>query len=402
MLYFSTLAGKKIQSQNGQTIGKITDFIIPNTEDEEEIANVSFLLIKSGKEQRYLPANCINSWQARELVSNKEDFVTELDEKNNIYLGKTILDKQIVDMHGLRIVRVNDLQFDIIDNKLYLISLDISNCGLLRRLGFSSKKIEKIFKPNFITWDNTRLAENQLHLSTVAEELKKLHPADIANYIEKLSAHHGSHLLQSLDPTTATRVFEEIQPHIKKILVKNLGPKRTANLLHKMSTDELVDLIQLLPSIEAQEIINQLPTSSKQQKIQKILQYDEDTAGGLMTTDYISAQLDTTVEEIKQKIKDISDLHRFIHYVYILNEEKKFQGVISLRTLIISNPETTLSKLIAKDQKLKTVCVDQSLTEVAKLMTKYNLVSVAVLDQDEKMAGIITVDDIMRRFVPNA
>jgi Mg/Co/Ni transporter MgtE len=169
-----------------------------------------------------------------------------------------------------------------------------------------------------------------------------------------------------------------------------------------MSTDELVDLMQLLPSIEAQEIINQLPASSKQQKIQKILQYDEDTAGGLMTTDYITTQLENTVEQAKQKIKEISDLHRFIHYVYVLNNDKKFQGVISLRTLIISDPLTSMADLISKDKKLKTVHVDDSLTHIAKLMTKYNLVSVAVLDQDEKMVGIITVDDIMRRFVPNA
>lgn len=401
MLYFSTLIGKKIINNKGQILGKISDFIIANKEDEAEIAQISYLLIKNGSEIKYLPTENINNWQNKELTAT-ENFIGKPDEKKYIYLGKIILDKQIVDVHGLRIVRVNDLQFDVINNELFLISLDVSNCGLLRRVGITSQKIEKIFTPHFIAWEDTRLAENQLHLSTVAKELKKMHPADIANYIEKISAHHGSHLLQSLDPATATRVFEEIQPHIKKILVKNLGPKRTANLLHKMSTDELVDLMQMLPAVEAQEIINQLPTSSKQQKIQKILQYDEDTAGGLMTTDYISAQLEMTVEEVKQKIKEISDFHRFIHYVYILDLERKFQGVISLRTLIVSDLKTTMAELIKKDKKLKTVHVHHSLTSVAKLMTKYNLVSVAVLDKENKMMGIITVDDIMRRFVPNA
>jgi Mg/Co/Ni transporter MgtE len=320
-----------------------------------------------------------------------------------ISLKESVLDKQIVDLAGMRVVRVNDLEFGRVGQLMCLVAIDISTRGLLRRLGLRGGPISNLFKPNFLEWKDIRLMDNKIRLSTDAQELVKLHPADIANIVEKMNVKQGSIFLQALDQNVAARVLEEIQPDIKKILVKSLGPERTAALMGKMSVDELVDLIQLLPGRESRELISKLPVDSKIQKVRKILEYDEDTAGGLMTTEYVSAHPETVIEKVIENIRSISHLHHSIQFIYVLDDTGKFMGVVSLRNLVVSDRQKKIKDIMRKpNRRLPTMTVDQSVENIAALMTKYNLLSVAVLDKDKKLVGVVTVDDVMRHLVPKA
>jgi Mg/Co/Ni transporter MgtE len=304
---------------------------------------------------------------------------------------------------GLRVVRVNDLQFGQIQQKMCLVAIDVSNRGLFRRLGIRGKFIDQIFRPHFVEWKGVHSTADKLQLSTGAKEMVKLHPADLANLMEKMSINQATAWLQSLDQQTAARVLEEIQPDVKKILVKSLGPNRAAKMMAKMSVDELVDLIQLLPTSESKEIIGKLPQDdSKVKKVEKILQYDEDTAGGLMTTEYFWALSSWTVNQVIERLKQVSGNYHSIQYVYLINEDGKFQGVVSLRRLILADRNKNIYELGRKRRGLPTATVDQGITSLAKLMTKYNLFWVAVLDNNAKLLGIVTVDDVMRRLLPDA
>jgi Mg/Co/Ni transporter MgtE len=245
-----------------------------------------------------------------------------------------------------------------------------------------------------------RLLGDKLQLSMGTNELVKLHPADIANIIEKLNLNQGSELLQALDKKTAARVLEELEPELQRILVESLGPERAASVMQKMSIDELVDLIQILPDRKSKEIMANLPSDSTQ-KVKNILEYDEDTAGGLMTTEYVSVFPAATVKEAVEQIKKTYQLHRGSYIVYIIDEQGGFKGDVSLRRLLISEPDQTMHDLMDKEKK-STATVGQSILEVASLMTKYNLTSIAVLGSDKKLLGVVTVDDVMRHFVPHA
>jgi magnesium transporter len=402
MLFFSNILGGEIKDQADAVIGKVHDVVIKiGTGGFPSVFGVMF----TGKDKikKIITAGNIETF-GKDYLTLKNIFsevtFSEPTDQGLVFLRETVLDRQIVDMAGVRVVRVNDLQFGMVQGTMCLVALDIGKLGLLRRLGFGELSFFNFLQPELLEWKNVRLLGDKLQLSMSGKELVKLHPADIANIIEKLNLNQGSELLQVLDKKTAARVLEELEPELQKILVQNLGPERAASVMQKMSIDELVDLIQMLPEYKSKEIMQNLPSDSTQ-KVRKILAFDEDTAGGLMTTEYVSALLDTTVQEVVDNIKKSYQMHRGIYFVYVSDAAGIFNGVVSVRKLLISEREQTMGQLIDKEKKI-TATVNQTVSEIAAVMTKYNLTALAVLDNEQKLLGVITVDDVMRHFVPHA
>jgi CBS domain-containing protein len=405
MIYFSEILKAKIINPKKEISGRVTDILI-KAESEIETPEIIGLVVKDKTpNKKFLAQRYVAEWQPKKILINQTfDNITEKipSGTNIVSLNNAVLDKQIVDLSGLRVVRVNDLQFGRIQQTMRLIAIDISTRGLLRRLGIKGRRIDLIFKPHFLAWKNIHSLADKLQLATGVKEMIKLHPADIANIIEKMNINQATVWLQSLDQNKAARVLEEIQPDIKKILVKSLGSERAAVLATRMSVDELVDLIQLLPFDQSQEIIKKLPQNNKTKNIKKILNYDEDTAGGLMTTEFITGRPESRVSEIIDEIKKLSPTYHSINYIYITDQAEKFLGVISIRTLIIAEKDQMLKNVMKSREKLPIVTVNKSIGFLASLMTKYNLLAVAVVDKDKKILGVVTVDDIMRRLIPDA
>lgn len=405
MLFFSELLNAEVRNQADERVGKLLDIVI-NAKTEVDYPPIAGILLETkNKENKFVNFKHVESLGKGQITLNNgleaEDNVIPLD-KNSIFLKQTILDKQIVDLSGIRVVRVNDLQFGAVQNIMSLVAIDIGQLGLLRRLSLAGFNLFNYLKPQLIEWKNVRMIGDKLQLLTGIQDLVKLHPADIANIIEKLNLNQGSQVLQALDQKTAARVLEEIEPDIQKLLIESLGPERAANVMQRMSVDELVDLIQMLPSHKSKEIMKKLPVDSKTQKIKSILEYDEDTAGGLMSTEYITAKPESTVSDVIEEIRKTFHNYRSIYFVYVTDDSGKFLGVVSLRRLLISEGHQKLSSLLKEVKKLPSAKVEHKVTEVANLMTKYNLFSVAVLDKERKLLGVITVDDVMRHLLPHA
>lgn len=404
MLFFSTILGGQVRDQADELVGKIYDMVIKF--DNEGFPSVfGVLCTGTDKNKRVIPVKYVETFgknyiTLKNIIAEVELVVLGEKEKDLVFLRETVLDRQIVDMAGVRVVRVNDLQFGMVQGILCLVAIDIGKLGILRRLGMGNWWLFKFLQPELLEWKNVRLVGDKLQLSMSGKELVKLHPADIANIIEKLNLNQGSELLQVLDKKTAALVLEELEPELQKVLVQNLGPERAASVMQKMSIDELVDLIQMLPDYKSKEILQNLPSDSKQ-KVRKILEYNEDTAGGLMTTEYISAFLDATVESVIENIKQSYHMHRGIYFVYITDEHGLFKGVVSVRKLLVSEKDHAMRDLIDSENKT-TARVEQTVSDIATLMTKYNLTALAVLDDDRRLIGVITVDDVMRHFVPHA
>ena len=401
MLFFSDLLGLKILDQAENKPGHLEDVVIDIVSDED-YPSISGVVIKSGGTKKYIASSHIESFSNQCVLLNKnaDETISEIPGDGRlIFLKDSVLDKQIVDLAGIRVVRVNDLEFGMVKGRMSLVAIDIGKLGILRRLGLSF--IFKMLKPELLEWKNVQLVGDKLQLFIGVKEIVKLHPADIANIIEKLNLNQQSELLQAMDQKTAARVLEELEPEIQKILVQNLGPERAASILQKMSIDELVDLMQILPDRKTGEFISSLPSESTQ-KVKKIIEYDENTAGGLMTTEYMSGFPENTVAEVTDQIKKASQSHRGMYFVYVVDGQNNFYGVISLRGLIVAGKDEKLKDLVDAENLIPTAKVNQDVLQVASLMTKYNLLSVAVLDDDSKLLGVVTVDDIMRHFVPHA
>lgn len=406
MPYISELLNNQVYDSSDAPVGKLQDILI--TPKEGEFAPLEFLVIKiSTSSIKFVPYEFVGNFNSSQ-ISLKNLFgkiaLSELPAAHNYaYLKKEVLDQQIVDVAGTRVVRVNDLRIGNFENRMCVLAIDPSFRGLLRRLGLGDSILVRLFKVNLIDWRQAKLLEGsaELKLNTAAEELTQLHPADLANLVEDLDVRYGSHLLASLDSAAAARVLEEVDPKLQTILIKYLGPQRAGKILSQMSSDELVDLIKTFSEPEARDYLSNV-SGGRTQILQKLISYPDNTAGGLMTLDYFSARPEWKVGETIEEIRKISHTLRSIVHIYVTDVEGKLKGAVSLRRLLLADPAKIMGKL-AKDFPLhSTLKPHDGVRKVIRLMTKYNLYTAAVIDKDRKLLGVVTIDDVMRLLAPSA
>jgi Mg/Co/Ni transporter MgtE len=238
-----------------------------------------------------------------------------------------------------------------------------------------------------------------LKLKTPYQKLQKLHPADIANLIENLTLQESTKLVQSFDQETAAEVLGEVEPEYKDTLLERINPKNLAGILEEMPTDEAADVIQDLSEHKRILVFRRLGVR-KAKMLHKLTAYEEDRAGGLMTSEFMAVPEDFTVSETIDQIRKKSDEHHSIYHVFILDKDESLIGIVSMRTLLLSTSKKKMKDIMSK--VVRVVKLRTRAEEVARIMTKYNLLSVAVIDKQNKLRGIITVDDIMRLLVPDA
>lgn len=402
MLYLSQILKSKVKDSSDQVIGQLRDILI--SPKAGTYSPLAFLLIKGkGKKEIFLPFDYVENMSHEEITLKK--IFSHIPQKTLVgeytYLNRDVLDQQIVDVAGARVVRVNDLKLGLFEDQICVLGVDISFKGLLRRLGFGRWDFMNLFKVNLIDWRKTQPVKGTLKLDTISKTLAKLHPADLANIVEKLSARHGTKLVKSLNLETAAQVIKEMNPTLQKSLVSHLGLEKTSQIIDKMPANEIVDLVQFMPKQEAKKFLSSLH-NDKLKKIDKLIHYNRDTAGSLMITSFISGRPEWTVSKTIAEIKRLSPTMHSILYIYVTNKKGMLKGVVSLRRLLTANPDYRLVDLIKKLPPVSTLKASQKVDDIIKVMTKYNLYTAAVLDDDNKLLGVVTVDDVMRYLEPNA
>lgn len=402
MLYLSKVLGAAVLDSADKTVGILKDVLIKYTPGA--YSPLESLVIKTReKKYRHIPFHYVENLSADEITLKTltEKIIAYQPEKSDILLLRDVMDQQIVDTGGARVVRVNDLELGEIDGQMCVAGIDISTRGLLRRLGINHVFPFNLFKVNLIDWIKVQPVKGSLKLETLSKDLVKLHPADLANIIEDLNIKKSGELIRALDSETAAKILEETKPRVRQILLRVLGAEKAAKISERMSIDEFVDLVKLLPYHEAKEICEYVQNGRKEQ-VKKLLQYPNDTAGGLMTTEFISARPGMKVAEVIEEIKRVSDSFRSILYVYVTDAEGVYKGVVSLRRLLTAKPADLVEKIMKKSKRLPCARLHYTVPEMAKIMTKYDLNSMAVLDKKNRLQGIVTVDDIMRKLIPQA
>ncbi|MBI5728728.1 MAG: CBS domain-containing protein [Candidatus Magasanikbacteria bacterium] len=403
MLYLSQLLKTKVRDSSDQVVGVLADIVIKP--QEGQYAPLLFLGVRKrfSKQILYVPLSAVAALAASEITLRirAANILANTPNEDSVWLVKDIFDEQIVDVEGARVVRVNDLKLGLVDEIWCVIGIDISLSGLMRRLKIGWLDVFQMFQPSFIDWRKAQRVKGALRVDSLSDDLIRLHPADLANIIEDLSTKHGARLVRSLDDTIAAKVLEELEPRLQKILVDRLGPEKTSHILEKMSTDEVADLIQMLPPKEAEEVLAKLP-GRKLTSVEQLLRYKDDTAGGLMTTDLIQVKPFWTVQQALKEIEKHSDSMRSVLYAYVVDDAEVFQGAVSLRRLMFAEPNAKIDDLLIKDHPYATLRVQHSIKDVVRIMTKYDLYTAAVLDRDNKLLGMVTIDDVMRHLHPQA
>lgn len=404
MPYISHLLNTKIKDSADVIVGKLDDIlVVPRT---GEYPALEFLAVKMSQDKRtvYVPYEYVENLSREEITLKNLLSTITLQERvahGLVQLRRDVLDQQIVDIKGVRVVRVNDLRIGMFENRMSVLGIDVSFLGLLRRLGMEWMDKPGLFKVNLIDWRQTNFMHGLLKLDTVQQKMNKLHPADLANIVEDLSVKHGSKLVISLDADAAAQVLEEVDPHLQKILVKYLGPEQVSNIVGRMTDDEIVDLVKMLPRHEARLFLSQVQ-GGQLKKIEQLLSYPDNTAGGLMTVDFASVRPHWTIREAIEEVKKASPKLRSVLYVYVTGEDGYYFGKFSLRWLVISSPDMKVKEILKHYSPPQPLRPNQKVKDTATIMTKYNLLTAPVLDSKHRLMGIVTIDDVMSHLVPKA
>ena len=406
MVYLSDLMGRPIVDSDGERVGQLQD-LIASASGEMTHPMIVALVIKRPGGLFHVPFSNVLVLLAPtvSLARRLQDIVRYLPGDRDLYLARDVLDKQIIDTDGVRVVRVNDLELVRVNSHFYVANVDIGGWGLLRRLGLA-QLMQKIttrlglrFSQGVISWDNVELlpGDQPMRLKVPGDKITALHPADLAEIISDLTRSESGKLLESLDVKTLADTLEEVEPDFQASLVETMSNEKVADVLEEMSPDEAADLLAELPHDRSQELLK-LMEREEADDVRKLLAYPEDMAGGIMTTDYIAIGAGLTAEQAISVLRDTAHEAEIIYYVYVTDSDNRLIGAFSLQDLVLARPHSPVSEFMRR--RVVSVNLDESQDQVAQLISKYNLSAVPVVDSQRRLHGIVTADDALDKIIP--
>jgi magnesium transporter len=406
--FFSDFLNRRVCDSSGVSVGKVVDVVAERAEPYPMI--IGLVVKRKGRAGRsYLP------W---EKIARIEPMVTSSEEtlqaseallpEKDIVLLREVMDKQIVDTFGAKVVRVNDLHFLRMNAHLRLVHVDVGFRGLMRRVGWE-RLVDRVLRwlfsyelPNqFISWKYVQLLSGSdlLQLSVSQKKLMHLHPADLADIIEDLSGRERSAMFHALDPETAADALEEIDPKIQKSLIEGTPLEKASDIVEEMSPSDAADLLGDLPEEKAEEILEGME-KEKAEDVRELLVHPDETAGGLMTTGFLSLNPKVTVETAIARLKAEAPDLDIIDYVYVVDEEEIFQGVVSIRDLLTAQPQQPLSEI--QSQRLISVTLGEDQKEVIDAFAKYGFRALPVVDEENHLRGVIGFRSVLDVLAPEA
>jgi CBS domain-containing protein len=401
MLYLSQVLGRPIRDLEGERVATIKDVIVRLGADDHP--PVTGLVARYRRRDFFLSRWRVSelNQQGVRLNSDILDLRPFLRREGEVLLARDVLDKQLIDVDGKRVVRVNDVQIIETSSDWRVTGADVSLQGLWRRLapkGFvGAGRTVEVLDWADVGYLATDAATVQLKSSS--DKLSRLHPVEIARLAEALSYHHGSEVVESLDDETAAETLEEMPAEHQARILSDMDEERAADILEWMSPDEAADVLGDLPEEKAEELLG-LMEGEEQADVAELLPYEDDTAGGLMTTEFVTLPRQLTVGEALARLRDMAETPNMIYYLYVVEAENSWRlcGVIALRSLILAEPSMPLEEVMRTEFQKATP--DERANEVAQRIAEYNLLALPVVDDSEDILGIITVDDAMEILLP--
>lgn len=402
MFFLSQLVGRPVRDRDGDVFGKLRDLIVALGERYPPVTGL-VVRVSNGRDI-FLPwtdVEEIDTGGAR-LRTTRIDIATFQQRPHEIRLRIDLLDKQIVDVEGRKIVRVNDIQVAPVEEQLRLVAVDVGLAGILRRLGLSGPgqrlaRALHLEPEKYIEWEDVDPVESSvssLKLRVPHEALGTLHPADVAHIVEQLAPRDRAGILAALDDERAADVLEELAADDQVDILEALTPEKAADILEEMGPDEAADLVADL-SQERQEELLGLMEPDEASDVRELLAYDEETAGGLMTTDFITVSSDQTAQQVIEMLRQLRPDADHVYYLYVTDAVGQLVGTITLRGLIVAEPTTHVSEFTRPEPI--SVAVDAHADEAARAIARYNLLALPVVDEEGRIQGVITVDDAFER-----
>jgi CBS domain-containing protein len=400
MLYLSQVLGRAIRDMEGERVATVKDVIVRLGEDHPTVTGV---VARYRRRDFFLPRQRIREIDAQgvRLSSDILDLRPFARREGEVLLARDVLDKQLIDVDGKRVVRVNDVQLITSGGGWRVTGADVSLRGLWRRLAPASLA-GRSRAVEVIDWaDVGYLATDKasVQLKSARDKLGRLHPVEIARLAEALSYQQGAEVVEALDDEMAAETLEEMDEEAQARIIGDMDEERAADILEWMSPDEAADVLGDLPEEKAEDLLKRME-GEEQADVAELLPYEDDTAGGLMTTEFVTLPKGLTVAGALARLREMAETPNMIYYLYVVEAEGswKLSGVIALRSLILADPDVPLAEVM-RDEFQHARPADPA-REVAETIAEYNLLALPVLDDSGDILGIVTVDDAMEQLLP--
>src|SRR3989441_9498156 len=403
-LALTELLGAPVFDTAGSKCGRVRELTLVPQEDRSRVAAI---IVKTKAGDRLLPfgsVTAINSGIRTDTAAG--EWATSEKLEGMLLLGGDLLDQQGVDVFGRKVVRVNDVDLhqESAGNRAVLKvgSVDVGARGAVRRLlkgvipGGALHLLLKQIPPRTIPWEFVDLIETdparRVKLKISHERLARLHPADIADIVENLAPDEREAVFETLDEGVAAEALEEVDPKVKKAIVESLDSDRAAEIVEEMEPDAAADLLADLPEERTSEILLGMKPEERREMVE-LLEFGEKTAAGRMNTEYLAVNQNATVHEAIETLRRFQGGVETVSTIYLVDDDGKLSGAVPLAKLVLASPETPLKSLT--QEPLIFTNANAKEKDFAELFDKYNLLTLPVVDDNKKLTGVITSDDII-------
>jgi CBS domain-containing protein len=397
-IFFSYLQGAPVRDASGKLVGRLKDLVVH--QGDTHMPDVVGVVLKGNA---YLPMDKVALMEQREVRLHVDaPMLTETPPEDQLQLARDLLDAQVVDTTGAKVVRVNDILLTPSKYILFVSGLDIGVWGLMRRLGWAApfahlvKLLGLKVGEGIIPWHTTEPIHKdptRLHLRVAQDRLARMHPADLAEIIEELGYHQRTRLFAELTDEQLADLIEESEPDMQSAILLELEPERAADVLEEMEPDEAADALGELDEREAEALIG-LMEPREAAEVQQLLTYEDETAGGLMTTSFLAVPEDTPISGAIAMFRAAHPDAEVISYFYLTDNEGRLSGVVSVRRLLLQEDHSVALVYLASDA-LYSVKPDTAADEVVELIGRYELAALPVVDEIGRIVGVVTVHDAL-------
>ena len=404
ILYYTELMGMPVHDIRMRRIGRVKDAaLVPLVHP----SRIDRFLVSAGPTWLSVRYDQIRSISLAKGIFLSDELLTPYhDDEYMMRLGRDLLDQQIIDVNGRKVVRVNDLTLELrasgVRDIITVLEIDIGIRSIFRRLLQGAlpaswiRKLQSPIPPNSIRWEMCNVVEpdpqRRLRLNISYQKLEAMHPADLADIVEELGPAEREAIFETIDSEVAADALSEVDPKMQASILEALEPEKAADIVEEMAPDEAADILSELEEETSEEILDEMDSAEKTE-VQELLEYEEDRAGGMMNTEYVSLHENASVGDAMAALRGNEDLLEALNTLFLIDGEGKLTSAVPLARLFLASNTTLLKELGV--ETLIQVSVDEKQDRITELFDKYNLLTLPVADDEGRLAGVITADDII-------
>lgn len=403
ILYLTELLGLKVYDLKGRLIGTLRDAALVPLIDP---IRVDRFLVGAGPGWLSIRYDQIKSIDTRGIHLKDELLTPYHSDEYMLRMVRDLLDQQVIDAQGRKVVRVNDVTFlKELENGtqvLHILEIDIGIRSIVRRVlsGIVPpsliRALQERIPPHSIRWEFCNIVEadpqRRVRLNISNKLLEDMHPADLADIVEHLGHEDRTAIINAVDTETAAEMLSEVEPEIQTSIIESLKADKAADILEEMEPSEAADVLNELEEEQSEQILDEMEPQEKED-VEELLEFSENTAGGLMDTGFLALPQDATVAEAMEALKKSEEIIEDLHYLFLVDDENHLRATVPLAKLFFASGDAPLKEFAS--ERLLSIQANLKQNRVAEFFDKYNLLALPVVNEEEELLGVITVDDVV-------